>query len=146
MNRKRLVSLLLAMVLALATVSVICASSVGEHEWDAGWNPNIASASGWALCDAYGAEAEVRCFTSSGIVVSTNAYVEAIYQYRMSDSCTYYVEEAYSEDSTIADVSFSCDFGEESMFIEYYYSVSYTTLGATQDEVYSGSEIVFSAN
>lgn len=140
MSKKKIIRLLLVMVMLLASVSMVYA---GSHSWEAGWNQYIASASGEAYCGAREAWAEARCLALSENIVSTTLLIEATYQYKDSSAFNYYVEEDYSVDSTFAEVSFDCGSGYESMFLEYYYRASYTTSGATQDEVCSGSEIVY---
>ena len=139
MSRKKILSLLLLVVMTLTSVSVVYA---GSHSWAADWDQYIASASGEAYCGARDAGAEARCLASSGSIVSTTVLLEATYQYKDNSTFNYYVEEDYSVDSTFVDVGFDCGSGYESMFLEYYYRASYLMSGATQDEVYSGSEIV----
>ena len=135
MNKKKIVSLFLVLVLVVASVSVVCADS---YSWDDDWNSSVASAYGEASCSAGSADASTYCYSSSGVVISTSAVVEAVYQYRIPGEFEYYTESDYETDATMAEVSFSCGQGYESMFIDCYFSASYTAYGS-HGEVYTDS-------
>lgn len=142
MNRKRVISLLLVLVMVVASMSVVYA---GSHSWDDDWNSSVAFAYGGASCSANSADATSYCYSSSSVVISTSAAVDATYQYKIPNTFDYFTQSDYDTDGTMAEVGFSCSSGYESMFIDYYYSASYTAYGEHGEvytDSYSGSETV----
>lgn len=146
MNRKRVMSLLLVLVMMAVSVTAVCAASYGSYSWDDDWNSSIANAFGEASCTLSNAYADTYCYSSGGTVISTSASVEATYQYRLEGTSDYCTSSAYDDDMTMAEVSFSCGSGKESMFIDYYYIATYTAYGehgTVYTERYSGNEVVY---
>ena len=149
MNRKRVMSLLLVLVMMAVSVTAVCAASSNRHEWDDDWDSSIAWAFGEAVCNARSAGADTYCYSSGGTVISTSASVEATYQYRIGDTDNYNTLSAYDDDMTLAEVSFSCGSDNESIFIHYYYIASYTAYGehsTVYTERYTGNEVVSYVN
>ncbi len=142
--KKKFKVLFLTVIMTLATVTIAFAETyTSSSDWDTG----LASATGYAACDNYGAEADTGCYANSGSVIATSAGVDATFEYRDRNTGAYYYASDYDSDDILAEVYFNIDTDKYiASYVDVTFTASYTANnghGTVYTDYYSDSALVW---